>query len=933
MSIKTIIKTSNLAQLLLLLLLGLCLVSFGRGLHESRRTLENYYRLDSLLVDVETNTRQSYEEANAFMFTGNPERYANWQILSQARAGAQQDSAMHGVSFEDTARNLSLSSSLQAQVQSLLARRKHLDNLLDTAVSMAVGSSGPPHWDRDSLDLRGAQNWADRVNLDSEVQQVLFSAQALREEQYRSFLDQVSLQEAPLVQMVWAMGIALLALAASALANIYIFQKRVAQPLDEVSLYAEGVAAGEDPQPVKLRYRDELSGMFSSLQRMKGTLFTRIRELKEAERWAHKSKQQAVLARAQALTSLELAQKASHVQEDFLRRMSHEIRTPLNAIIGMSYLSLQTGLSGVQRDYMSQINTSGSVLLDMVNRILDFSSVNEGLLRRENRAFQLPRLLELLRQSVAGSALDKHLELHFTLDPDVPKVIEGDERHLEEALRILLDNAVKYTLTGSVECSVQYARDGGQDDACRLLFVVADTGPGMDSTLKEKLFEPFALGDESMTRSTSGLGLGLALARQLVNLLGGELSVASSLGKGSRFFFELSFGRVQQGEAPESLSAQEEALAAVESIFTPADVQQQTVLVVEDNDINAQIASELLAQARLAVRVASNGLAAVEEVRRGGVDLVLMDVQMPVMDGLEATTRIRELGYTPEILPILAMTAHADAASRKDGKNVGMNDYLTKPVDPAALYAALEKWLPGGLEFNPLAQGGDPSVATVEESAGRGLDVMRSTDAAVAEPEGLAVNVEAGLATVGGNRDLYRELLLRFVDHYGESARELRGLLACGDLRGAARLAHTVKGVAANLGVERVCRLTRRMESSLPLIPPSESLMDEFEKSMDEVLMRVRCLEGANAMTTTGTLHLDGEHREALTALLAELPELVEIDWGNAESTLESFVPFVDGTPYAEDLAAILASVKDFDNGALQGQAAALQLRLLGDRA
>ena len=157
---------------------------------------------------------------------------------------------------------------------------------------------------------------------------------------------------------------------------------------------------------------------------MKGTLFSRIRELKEAERRARKSKQQAVLARAQALSSLELAQRASHVQEDFLRRMSHEIRTPLNAIIGMSYLSLQAGLSGVQRDYLSQINKSGSLLLDMVNRILDFSSANEGLLRRENRAFQVPRLLELLRQSVAGSALEKQLELIFTLDPAVPVVVE-----------------------------------------------------------------------------------------------------------------------------------------------------------------------------------------------------------------------------------------------------------------------------------------------------------------------------------------------------------------------------------------------------------------------------------------------------------------------------------------------------------------------------
>ena len=230
---------------------------------------------------------------------------------------------------------------------------------------MAVGNSGPPLWDRDGLDLKGAQSWVDRVNLDSEAQQVLFSAQALREVQYRSFLEQVSKQESPLVQMVWAMFFALLALGASAVANIYIFQMRVAKPLGEVSQYAEDVAAGEDPEPLKLKYRDELAVMFASLQRMKGTLFSRIRELKEAERRARKSKQQAVLARAQALSSLELAQRASHVQEDFLRRMSHEIRTPLNAIIGMSYLSLQAGLSGVQRDYLSQINKSGSLLLDM----------------------------------------------------------------------------------------------------------------------------------------------------------------------------------------------------------------------------------------------------------------------------------------------------------------------------------------------------------------------------------------------------------------------------------------------------------------------------------------------------------------------------------------------------------------------------------------
>ena len=232
-----------------------------------------------------------------------------------------------------------------------------------------------------------------------------------------------------------------------------------------------------------------------------------------------------------------------------------------------------------------------------------------------------------------------------------------------------------------------------------------------------------------------------------------------------------------------------------------------------------------------------------------------------------------------------------------------------------------------------MVQSSVPEQNRTGENGGSELDMMRESAAVVTEPECPAVNVEAGLATVGGNHELYRELLLRFVDHYGESARELRGLLACGDLRGAARLAHTVKGVAANLGVERVCRLTRRMESALPMTTPSESLMDEFEESMNEVLLRVRCLEGVSSMATAGTLHLDEDQREGLLALLAELPELMETDWGNAESSLERFLPFVDGTPYAEDLSSILASVKDFDNGALQGQAAALQNRLRGENA
>ena len=229
----------------------------------------------------------------------------------------------------------------------------------------------------------------------------------------------------------------------------------------------------------------------------------------------------------------------------------------------------------------------------------------------------------------------------------------------------------------------------------------------------------------------------------------------------------------------------------------------------------------------------------------------------------------------------------------------------------------------------------EPAEKAAPEGQGTdlSLDVVRGADVPFEKSEGQAVNVESGLATVGGNRALYRELLLRFVDHYGESARNLRGLLACGDLRGAARLAHTVKGVAANLGVERVCRLTRRMEYFLPTSSPDALLMDEFEKSMEEVQARVRCLEDESGMSTTGSLHLEGVIRENLLALLEELPTLLETDWGTAESSLEKFVSLADNTPYAGDITALLAAVKDFDNARVQGLAADLQQRLLREEA
>ncbi|MDD4700586.1 MAG: response regulator [Desulfovibrio sp.] len=1064
MSIRALIKTSNIAQLCMVIMLGLCTFWFGHSLYEVNGLLHNYHRFETLLAEIGSNSRESYRAAFEFISGGDAKHLERWRHLLRVERGeaARPGSAPLAPDAPQPltvrADRLEINASTRTHLRSILTQVDMLNSMTEAAMLLALGTQkgGSTAQGHTPGDRNAALRWMHENNLARLPDSIAEAARKLGDAQYAELLVRLGEREAPLRWTMLAAIGALVLLGASVLGNAHIFKARVVNPLDQVSGYAESVAAGFDPEPLHLRHRDELALMFASLQRMKGTLFSRIQELKEAERRARKSRQQAVLARSQALTSLELAQRASHVQDDFLRRISHEIRTPLNAIIGMSYLSLQTDLSGAQRDYLAQINKSGSVLLDMVNRILDFSSASEGSMRMERKVFALSYFMELLRQSVAGTALEKRLLLNFTLDPAIPATVVGDERHLEEVLRILLDNAVKYTVSGSVEFRVLPSDEPPtKKGALRLTFVVSDTGPGLDREEWKKLFEPFALGDESMTRARGGLGLGLALARQLVNLMGGELAVQSAPGEGSRFSFSVEMDKTDRsissvassektvltlpartappsdflspkpdsseetpvGAWPEEQSdlwpaaadaatdaaadaATTDTTAAASAkmpahmlVHMPRELGQKpgvedsvaasalaagasatsggegpaphqaakadtsaprTVLVVEDNDINAQIARELLEQAGLEVILAANGQEALDRLKNfapAHVALVLMDVQMPVMDGLEATRRIRSLGFSPADLPVVAMTAHTDMASRMDGKDVGMDDYLTKPVNPEMLYATLEKWLPGGLGRNPakevlsgdkrrvdvqagsllagavVSSGGNASAGCEDGSVCR----LQTIEARMKGQHSPAINIEAGLATVGNNRKLYLELLLRFVAHYGDSPAQLRAMLDGGKLRAAARMAHTVKGVAANLGVDRIHRLTRMMEEALPDNPPDPGLLKAFDVEMGQVLEYVQGIDAhAHAREARcGNLQLAEEHRTALLALLGELPKRVETDWGGVEGALEALMALVEGTPHAEDVGGILAAVKDFDTDGMTARADRLREKLL----
>jgi signal transduction histidine kinase/CheY-like chemotaxis protein len=399
---------------------------------------------------------------------------------------------------------------------------------------------------------------------------------------------------------------------------------------------------------------------------------------------------QAQLENAALLT--ENAEVANRAKSEFLANMSHEIRTPMNGVIGMAHLMADTPLTEAQKRYLNAISSSSQALLTIINDILDFSKIEAGKMELEETEFNLRSLVDDSLGLLAVPAETKKLSLSLEFGQDVPSNLIGDSGRLRQILLNLLSNAVKFTERGSVTLTVALA-ESLENGKVMLRFSVRDTGIGLTPEQQSGLFKAFTQADRSTTRRFGGTGLGLSIAKRLAELMGGTIGVTSQVGEGTTFWFTVS---LQLGSVPRENPAPSKAdnNKGAKDLFAGRHLR---VLVADDNITNQQVAVGILQKMGLEAKAVSDGAQAVAELNSAPYHLVLMDVQMPVMDGREATRQIRRAEASHPAsprMPIIAMTANAMRSDQDDCMSAGMDDFLSKPVVPRSLAAALVKWLP-----------------------------------------------------------------------------------------------------------------------------------------------------------------------------------------------------------------------------------------------